>query len=157
MLAIRNLLQIRNGDIISAVLLWKNNIDKEIDGMEECFICYCVLHPTDKSLPRMPCKNCKNKFHVSCIRKWFKTSNKSNCPLCQAYFFWLGYSEIKLIISYRMESRHRASVMVVELFCHGIADVNSNKFCLVNLIIQSEIHQKKVIHFGKCINLTLNI
>ena len=54
-LAIRNLLQIRNGDIISAVLLWKSNIDKEIEGIEECFICYCVLHPTDKSLPRMPC------------------------------------------------------------------------------------------------------
>jgi len=86
-LAIRNLLQIRNGDIISAVLLWKSNIDKEIEGVEECFICYCVLHPTDKSLPRMPCKNCKNKFHVACIRKWFKTSNKSNCPLCQSYFF----------------------------------------------------------------------
>ena len=86
-LAIRNLLQVRNGDIISAVLLWKSNIDKEIDGIEECFICYCVLHPTDKSLPRMPCKNCKNKFHAACIRKWFRTSNKSNCPLCQAFFF----------------------------------------------------------------------
>ena len=86
-LAIRKLLQIRNGDIISAVLLWKSNIDKELEGIEECFICYCVLHPTDKSLPRTPCKNCKNKFHVACIRKWFKTSNKSNCPLCQTYFF----------------------------------------------------------------------
>jgi len=86
-LAIKNLLQIRNGDIISAVLLWKSNIDKEIEGVEDCFICYCVLHPTDKSLPRMPCKNCKNKFHVACISKWFRTSNKSNCPLCQAYFF----------------------------------------------------------------------
>lgn len=86
-LAIKNLLQLRNGDIISAVLLWKSNIDKEIDGMEDCFICYCILHPTDKSLPRLPCKNCKNKFHVACIQKWFKTSNKSNCPLCQAYFF----------------------------------------------------------------------
>ena len=86
-LAIKNLLQLRNGDIISAVLLWKGNIDKEIEGVEDCFICYCVLHPTDKSLPRLPCKNCKNKFHVCCIQKWFKTSNKSNCPLCQAYFF----------------------------------------------------------------------
>lgn len=86
-LAIKNLLQLRNGDIISAVLLWKSNIDKEIEGVEDCFICYCVLHPTDKSLPRLPCKNCKNKFHVACIQKWFKTSNKSNCPLCQAYFF----------------------------------------------------------------------
>ena len=29
-LAIRNLLQIRNGDIVSAVILWKSNIDKEL-------------------------------------------------------------------------------------------------------------------------------
>ena len=86
-LSIRNLIQSRNGDIISAILLWKSNIDKEMDGVEECFICYCVLHGTDKSLPSMQCKNCKNKFHVGCIRKWFNTSNKSNCPLCQTFFF----------------------------------------------------------------------
>jgi hypothetical protein len=38
-----------------------------------------------------------------------------------------------------MESRHRASVMEVELFCHGITDLNSHKCCMVNLIIQNEI------------------
>lgn len=86
-LSIRNLIQSRNGDIISAILLWKSNIDNEMDGVEECHICYCVLHGTDRSLPTLPCKNCLNKFHVGCIRKWFNTSNKSNCPLCQT-FFW---------------------------------------------------------------------
>ena len=86
-LSIRNLIQSRNGDIISAILLWKSNIDKEMEGVEECHICYCVLHASDRSLPTLPCKNCGNKFHVGCIRKWFNTSNKSNCPLCQT-FFW---------------------------------------------------------------------
>lgn len=86
-LSIRNLIQSRNGDIISAILLWKSNIDKEMEGVEECHICYCVLHASDRSLPTLPCKNCANKFHVACIRKWFNTSNKSNCPLCQT-FFW---------------------------------------------------------------------
>jgi len=38
-LSIRNLLQSRNGDIISAILLWKSNIDKEMDGVEDCMIC----------------------------------------------------------------------------------------------------------------------
>jgi hypothetical protein len=50
-LSIRNLIQQRNGDIISAVLLWKSNIDKEMDGVEECYICYCVMHGVDRSLP----------------------------------------------------------------------------------------------------------
>ena len=86
-LSIRNLIQSRNGDIISAILLWKQNIDQEMDGVEDCSICYCTLHATDRSLPKLPCKNCGNKFHVGCIRKWFNTSNKSNCPLCQT-FFW---------------------------------------------------------------------
>ena len=41
-LAIRNLLQIRNGDIISAVLLWKSNIDKELT---ELFVGICFVFP----------------------------------------------------------------------------------------------------------------
>lgn len=86
-LSIRNLLQTRNGDIISAILLWRNNIEKEVAGVEECYICYSVQHHSDKSLPSMQCKNCKYKFHAACIRKWFNTSNKSNCPLCQTFFF----------------------------------------------------------------------
>ena len=67
--------------------IWERMHSKEMEGVEECFICYSVLHQSDKSLPSMQCKNCKNKFHVSCIRKWFNTSNKSNCPLCQTFFF----------------------------------------------------------------------
>ena len=86
-LSIRNLLQSRNGDIITAIMQWKTNIDRELEGIEECFICYSVQHATDKSLPSMQCRNCQNKFHVACIRKWFNTSNKSNCPLCQTFFF----------------------------------------------------------------------
>lgn len=86
-LSIKKILQMQNGDIITAVLKWKENIEKETEGVEECYICYCVVHDTDQSLPKMPCKNCKNKFHLACIRKWFRTSHKSNCPLCQSYFF----------------------------------------------------------------------
>jgi E3 ubiquitin-protein ligase listerin len=52
-LSIRNLLHTRNGDIISAILLWKKNIDKEMEGVEECYICYSVMHASDKSLPTM--------------------------------------------------------------------------------------------------------
>ena len=69
------------------MLAWKSNIEREIEGIEDCYICYCVVHETDQSLPKMPCKTCKNKFHVACIRKWFRKSHKSNCPICQNYFF----------------------------------------------------------------------
>ena len=86
-LAIRKIIQFQNGDIISAVLAWKANIEREIEGVEDCYICYCVVHENDQSLPKMPCKTCKNKFHVACIRKWFRQSHKSNCPICQNYFF----------------------------------------------------------------------
>jgi len=86
-LSIKKLLSSQNGDIIGAVLLWKKNIEKEIDGAEDCYICYSVVHAVDNSLPKLSCKTCKNKFHVACIRKWFRSSHKSNCPLCQNYFF----------------------------------------------------------------------
>eukprot|EP00347_Sterkiella_histriomuscorum_P012612 403367900 len=86
-LQIKKILQFQNGDIITAVLSWKNNVEKEIEGVEDCYICYSVVHEQDQSLPKLPCKTCKNKFHAACIRKWFKTSHKSNCPICQNYFF----------------------------------------------------------------------
>ncbi|MBK8156747.1 MAG: hypothetical protein IPK55_12485 [Streptococcus sp.] len=55
-------------------------MDKEIEGISDCLICYCVVHYSDKSLPKLGCKNCKNKFHSACITKWFNESQKSNCP-----------------------------------------------------------------------------
>lgn len=58
-----------------------------MEGIEECSICAYIVHPSDKTLPSLPCKNCKNKFHSYCIRKWFTSSAKNVCPLCQTYFW----------------------------------------------------------------------
>lgn len=66
--------------------LWLKNLAGYFEGVEECPICYSVLHPTLKTLPRKPCPNCKYVFHSECIYKWFKTSTKSSCPLCQMPF-----------------------------------------------------------------------
>ncbi|KAI8435640.1 hypothetical protein MSG28_003905 [Choristoneura fumiferana] len=52
----------------------------------ECYICYCRLHPATGRLPKVPCHQCRNKFHAHCLRKWFTSSSKSNCPLCRAVF-----------------------------------------------------------------------
>ena len=58
-------------------------MDKLFEGIECCLICYSVFQASNNALPRLACKTCKNKFHSACLYKWFNTSHKSNCPLCQ--------------------------------------------------------------------------
>ncbi|KAI0497285.1 hypothetical protein KFK09_020508 [Dendrobium nobile] len=76
----------QNGAIAEAIRIWKSNFDKEFDGVEECPICYSIIHTTNHSLPRLACKTCKHKFHSACLYKWFSSSHKSTCPLCQTPF-----------------------------------------------------------------------
>ncbi|GMP89850.1 hypothetical protein CsSME_00041233 [Camellia sinensis var. sinensis] len=76
----------QNGALAEAIRIWKSNFDKEFEGVEECPICYSVIHTTNHSLPRLACKTCKHKFHSACLYKWFSTSHKSTCPLCQSPF-----------------------------------------------------------------------
>ncbi|KAK8990624.1 hypothetical protein V6N11_009316 [Hibiscus sabdariffa] len=78
MMFVRN----QNGALAEAVRVWKRNFDKEFEGVEECPICYSVIHTVNHSLPRLACKTCKHKFHAACLYKWFSTSHKSSCPLC---------------------------------------------------------------------------
>ncbi|EEF44675.1 conserved hypothetical protein [Ricinus communis] len=82
MLFVRN----QNGALAEAIRIWKSNFDKEFEGVEECPICYSVIHTTNHSLPRLACRTCKHKFHAACLYKWFSTSHKSSCPLCQSPF-----------------------------------------------------------------------
>ncbi|KAJ4827656.1 hypothetical protein Tsubulata_040241 [Turnera subulata] len=82
MLFVRN----QNGALAEAIRTWKSNFDKEFEGVEECPICYSVIHTTNHSLPRLACRTCKHKFHSACLYKWFSTSHKSSCPLCQSPF-----------------------------------------------------------------------
>ncbi|KAK7276086.1 hypothetical protein RIF29_17218 [Crotalaria pallida] len=82
MLFVRN----QNGALAEAIGTWKRNFDKEFEGVEECPICYSVIHTTNYSIPRLACKTCKHKFHAACLYKWFSTSHKSSCPLCQSPF-----------------------------------------------------------------------
>ncbi|XP_059429493.1 E3 ubiquitin-protein ligase listerin [Corylus avellana] len=76
----------QNGALAEAIGIWKCNFDKEFEGVEECPICYSVIHTVNHSLPRLACKTCKHKFHSACLYKWFSTSHKSTCPLCQSLF-----------------------------------------------------------------------
>ena len=86
LLSITAFLANRNGTLLEAVEFWKENIEKEFEGMEECPICYSIVHATNHSIPKMKCKTCRKYFHRSCLYKWFSSSHKSSCPLCQSPF-----------------------------------------------------------------------
>ncbi|KFK27369.1 hypothetical protein AALP_AA8G374000 [Arabis alpina] len=74
----------QNGALAEAIRIWKRNSDKEFEGVEDCPICYSVIHTVNHSLPRRACVTCKYKFHKACLDKWFYTSHKKLCPLCQS-------------------------------------------------------------------------
>ncbi|CAH1407748.1 unnamed protein product [Nezara viridula] len=76
----------QNGSIWEGLVLWKNNLDKKFEGIEECYICFSILNNTTHQLPKLSCHTCKKKFHSYCLYKWFSTSHKSTCPICRAIF-----------------------------------------------------------------------
>ncbi|XP_025830695.1 E3 ubiquitin-protein ligase listerin isoform X2 [Agrilus planipennis] len=76
----------QNGRIWDGLSLWNNNLDKKFEGVEECYICFAVLHQGTYQLPKLSCSTCRKKFHSACLYKWFSTSNKSTCPICRNLF-----------------------------------------------------------------------
>lgn len=84
-LMLQSQLQSRNSSVIRGILLWKENVDRRLGGVEECAICFDIVN-TYGQLPKKGCKTCKKKFHGNCIMKWFSKSNKSECPLCKSQF-----------------------------------------------------------------------
>jgi E3 ubiquitin-protein ligase listerin len=86
LLGMNILLQFKDGSLAEAVELWRRNLDKTFQGVEECPICYSVLHLVAGTLPRMQCRTCKNLYHSECLFKWFKTSPSRTCPMCRSVF-----------------------------------------------------------------------
>ena len=82
-LQITLMLNNQGGTLQDALMLWKENVDKEFDGVEPCPVCYSVLHVKTHKLPELECKTCHNRFHVDCLHQWFRSSGKSACVLCQ--------------------------------------------------------------------------
>ncbi|KAK6927168.1 hypothetical protein RJ641_008887 [Dillenia turbinata] len=76
LLSMMSFVRNQNGALAEAIRIWKSNFDKEFEGVEECPICYCVIHIVDHSRPRLACKTCKHKFHAACMYKWLSTSHK---------------------------------------------------------------------------------
>lgn len=76
----------QNGSLLDGILLWKKNIEKHFEGIDDCTICYAVIHDTNFQLPDKKCRTCKNGFHAACLYKWFRNSGQSSCPLCRNLF-----------------------------------------------------------------------
>lgn len=86
LLQLTTYLVVQNGSILDALGVWKRNVDTKFAGVEECHICFFVLHGTNHQIPKLACNTCKNKFHSACLYKWFSSSNNSTCPLCRNLF-----------------------------------------------------------------------
>jgi hypothetical protein len=82
-LLIMMMLNNQDGSILDALLLWKENVDKEFEGVEPCPVCYSVICLKTHTMPNLECRTCSNRFHSSCLYKWFHSSGKSQCVMCQ--------------------------------------------------------------------------
>ena len=82
-LQIMLMLNSQDGSILDALMLWKQNVDTEFQGVEACPVCYSVLCMKTHAMPNLECKTCHNRFHSSCLYKWFNSSGKNQSVLCQ--------------------------------------------------------------------------
>ena len=58
---------LQNGSIWDGLEHWKCNLDKRFEGVEECYICFSVVHSSNLEIPRQSCSKCKKKFHSTCL------------------------------------------------------------------------------------------
>ncbi|OAG30550.1 hypothetical protein NEIG_00062 [Nematocida sp. ERTm5] len=65
-----------------ALVLWKLALDRTIDEIEECGICFFMVDEVSKSFPDTTCAKCSNQFHGICLKTWLKRS-KNLCPICR--------------------------------------------------------------------------
>lgn len=78
----------QNGSIWDGLSLWKRNLDKKFDGIEECFVCYSVIHQETCQLPKLTCKTCKKKFHGQCLVTILKFNlNLFSLNNCLYYYY----------------------------------------------------------------------
>jgi hypothetical protein len=67
LMLMRNLLNVQNGSVVDVLWLWKQNLDRRLEGIEPCTICYSIIHSSNKSLPQQQCKVCTHRFHSICL------------------------------------------------------------------------------------------
>lgn len=63
------------------IQVWHEFILKNILEQDPCPVCYNFLDPSQK-IPKSVCQTCHNKFHSSCLSKWFSYTIVPTCPFC---------------------------------------------------------------------------
>lgn len=86
LLQMNNLLRAKDGSLAEAVGLWRRTLDLRLGGLEDCPVCYCVLHLSNGTLPSVRCGTCSAKYHGACLYKWFTKSSTRSCPMCRSTF-----------------------------------------------------------------------
>lgn len=69
MLGVQQIVWSQNGHLLDAVVLFKKNVTLHFEGQVECAICYSIISMSEGTLPKKPCRTCKNRFHSSCLYK----------------------------------------------------------------------------------------
>lgn len=105
---------------MDSLALWKRNIDKKFEGLEECMICFSVIHGSNLALPKLACKTCKKRFHSACLVSFTHCSSYQkdikinvNCLDCHFINDFSTISELRAL--YVIKS---ISLLYNLLFCH---------------------------------------
>ena len=65
----------------AGIFAWHDFIVKEMQEKEPCTICYSFLDDNQK-VPKVKCATCGQRFHGSCLSKWFAHCLQPTCPYC---------------------------------------------------------------------------
>ncbi|KAG7163687.1 E3 ubiquitin-protein ligase listerin-like, partial [Homarus americanus] len=82
-MTMNTMLSYRNTPLLQSLVFWKENVDQKFEGIEECYICYYVLHGTNHQLPKLLCRTCKKKFHSACLQQQLNLSSLQKSLLKQ--------------------------------------------------------------------------
>lgn len=88
MLKITTMMISGGAGVWTCIGLFVENIQKQLDGVEPCPICYSVVSAVTHKLPELACAVCKNsRFHSQCLYEWWGNSGQTSCPLCRSPWF----------------------------------------------------------------------
>ncbi|KAI1242343.1 hypothetical protein IHE44_0005877 [Lamprotornis superbus] len=98
MLQLSTYLTHQNGSIMEGLSLWKNNVDKRFEGVEDCMICFSVIHGSNYSLPKKACRTCKKNTNGShpATNPLVHSVERHSCETEYSFFFLLHFIGLKL-------------------------------------------------------------
>ena len=103
---------LQNGYILAGLALWKRNVDKRFEGVDECMICFSVIHGTTAQVPKLQCRTCKKRYHSAClVSSWWVVWNVNIKYIYMLHYFnFIGtktwdHPRYKLFMKWKMLRR----------------------------------------------------